>query len=84
MQKYVEFNQEFAQKLPEVTDMPSFMDLQRSYTEQLWEGTQDVMRHRGEMMTEAMTQQGEMLKEMFSVSEAAPAKKTTRRAKAAA
>lgn len=58
VRKYVEFNQEFGKKLPEVKDMQSFFELQRSYAEQLWSGTQETFKARGELMKEAAEANG--------------------------
>jgi len=65
LQKYVELNQEFAQKLPEVKDIQSFLDLQREYGETLWNGTQEVVKARGEMLREVVEANGEAMRSAF-------------------
>lgn len=69
LQKYVELNQEFAQKLPEVKDIQSFLDLQREYGETLWNGTQEVVKARGEMLREVVEANGEAMRSAFSPAE---------------
>ena len=78
VQKYFALNQEYAQKLPEVRDITGFMDLQRQYGQDLWNGTQTTLRERGEMMREAAEATGEILRDAFTfeaAEEEAPAKK---------
>ncbi len=81
-QKYVELNQEFAQKLPEVRDLQSFTELQREYGENLWNGTQAVLKDRAELVREAAAANGDVLKSAFSTEEPAPApaKRTAKKA----
>ena len=82
-QKYVEFNQEFASRLPEVTDLQGLGELQREYGETLWNGTQEAFQARVEMIREASEANVEVVKSAFTneevaeevVEEKAPAKK---------
>lgn len=76
VQKYVELNQSFAQRLPEVKDVESFVGLQREYGETLWNGAQEVMRARGELVREVASANGEVLKSVY-----APAEETKAEAK---
>ncbi|MCP5178626.1 MAG: phasin family protein [Pseudomonadales bacterium] len=54
VRKYIEVNQEFGKKLPEVRDVQSFLDLQRTYAETLWSNTQETFKARGELVKEAV------------------------------
>ena len=83
---YVQFNQDFAGKLPEVKDVQGFMELQREYGEQLWTNTQEAMQARGEMLRDAMTANGETLRKAFSPEEekAQPKRTKSTASKAAA
>ena len=83
-QKYVEYNQEMASRLPEVRDVQSFTELQREYGETLWNGAQEAMQARSDMLREATTAAGEVVKGAFTVEEEAPAPKKTAAKKAAA
>ena len=65
-QKYVEMNQEFAGRIPEINDMQSFADLQREYGEALWSATQSAFQERGEMLREAAEANGAAVKSAFS------------------
>ncbi len=70
VRKFVEFNQDFAGRLPEVRDVQSFVELQREYGERLWEGTQDVVKGRTEMLREAVEEGGATLRKAFSQDQA--------------
>ena len=59
-------NQEFAGRIPEITDMQSFADLQREYGEALWSATQSAFQERGEMLREAAEANGAAVKSAFS------------------
>ncbi|MGK0260015.1 MAG: hypothetical protein ACI96M_003459 [Candidatus Azotimanducaceae bacterium] len=84
VQKYVDLNQTFAQRLPEVRDVQSFVELQREYGETLWNSTQEVVQTRGELLREAAEANTNAVKGAFTteapVAPVAPvAKKTTSR-----
>lgn len=64
--KYVELNQSFVTKLPEVSDISSFVELQRSYSQDLWEGVQSDMKARGEIVRDAVEQTGGLVRGVFS------------------
>ena len=64
--KYVELNQSFVAKLPEVSDISSFVELQRSYGQDLWEGVQSDLKVRGEIVREAVEQTGGLVRGVFS------------------
>ena len=63
--KYLELNQNYVAKLPEVNDMSSFVELQREYGQNLWEGVQADMRARGELVREAVEQTGSLVRGTF-------------------
>jgi len=66
VRKFVEMNQEFAGKLPQVNDFESFIGLQREYGESLWNNTQEVFKARGELLREAVEANGESVRSLFS------------------
>ena len=74
-QKYVDMNQEFAQRLPQVRDIQSFVDLQREYGETLWNSTQEAFSARNEMLREVMEANTEVVRGAFSTEEPAEEKK---------
>ncbi|MEQ8693564.1 MAG: phasin family protein [Pseudomonadales bacterium] len=84
VQKYVELNQTFAQRLPEVKDVASFVELQREYGETLWNSTQEVVQARSEMVREAFEANTNAVKSAFAEVAPQPAKKTASRTKKAA
>lgn len=73
--KYLELNQNYVAKLPEVSDVSSFVELQREYGQNLWESVQADLRARGEIVREAVEQTGSLVRsgseEAAEVAEAA-------------
>ena len=76
VQKYVELNQTFAQRLPEVRDVQSFVELQREYGETLWNSTQEVVQTRGDLMREAVEANTKAVQGAFAAAEVKPAART--------
>lgn len=72
--KYLELNQSYVQKLPEVRDVSTFVELQRDYGQNLWEGLQSDLKARGEIVREAVENTGGLVREVFNgeTEEAAP------------
>lgn len=68
--KYLELNQTYVEKLPEVRDVSSFVELQRDYGQQLWEGVQADVKARTEIVREAVEQTGSLVRGVFSAEEA--------------
>jgi len=66
VRKYVEINQEFARRLPQVSDFESFMGLQREYGETLWNGTQEAFKARSELLREALEANSTSVRSLFS------------------
>ena len=69
--KYLELNQTYVSKLPEVRDVSSFIELQRDYGQNLWEGIQGDLRARGEIVREAVEHTGSLVRGVFSDEEPA-------------
>lgn len=63
--KYLELNETYVAKLPEVNDVSSFVELQREYGQNLWEGVQADVRARGELVREAVEQTGSLVRGTF-------------------
>ena len=68
--RYMELNQDYLQKLPEVREFSAFIELQRDYGQSLWEGVQDDMKARGEIVREAVEHSGSALRHVFSSDDA--------------
>ncbi|MBM4202858.1 MAG: phasin family protein [Gammaproteobacteria bacterium] len=81
VRKYIEFNQEFGKKLPETKDPAGFFELQRTYVEQLWNGTQETVKARNELVKEAFQANGSAWRKVFDA--AKPAEQPADVAKAA-
>jgi hypothetical protein len=69
--KYLELNQEYMQKLPEVRELGAFVELQREYGQNLWQGIQQDVKARGEILRTAVEQTGTVIKGVFSAEESA-------------
>lgn len=63
---YLELNQSYFAKLPEVSDVSSFVELQRTYGQDLWDGVQADLQARGEIIREAVEQTGGLVRGVFS------------------
>ena len=83
VQKYVEMNQEFASKLPEIRDVQSFVELQREYGETMWSSTQEVLKTRGEMLREAFEANTTAMRDAFTPAEEPAPKKAAPKKEAA-
>lgn len=64
--KYIELNQSYVEKLPEVRDVSTFVELQRGYGQNLWEGVQSDLKARGEIVREAVQSTGGLVREVFT------------------
>lgn len=64
--KYLELNQSYMTKLPEVRDISSFVELQRDYGQSLWEGVQADLKARGEIVRDTVEQTGSLVRNTFA------------------
>lgn len=65
--KYFELNTDFSKRLPEVTDVSSFVELQREYNETLWSGIKDTTRGQVDVIKTAVEESGEAMRKAFTV-----------------
>ena len=65
-QKYFELNSSFGQRLPEVKDVSTFVELQREYGSTLWENTKEATQVQTEIVKSAMTEAGEAVRKVFN------------------
>jgi len=65
-QAYFELNSAFSQRLPEVTDMGTFVELQREYGSTLWENTKAATQSQTEIIKSAFTEAGEAVRKVFN------------------
>ena len=87
VRQYFETNRAFAEKLPGIKDVSTFMELQREYGEAVWKGFTEGLKANGEVLQEAAESAGELLRSTFVADEPkAPkaAKKTSKPAAASA
>ena len=59
---FVETNQSFFARLPEVKDLPGLVSLQREYGETVWNGAQNALKARGEILRDSMGKAGELVR----------------------
>lgn len=64
--RYMELNQDYLQKLPEVRELGAFVELQRDYGQSLWQGMQDDLKARGEILRDTVEQSGSAIRGLFS------------------
>ena len=69
--KYVQLNQEFGKKLPEVDSVSSFLSLQREYNETLWSGMRSAMNSQSQVLKAAVEETGAAFTSAYSNTEAA-------------
>ena len=69
--KYVQLNQEFGKKLPEVDSISSFVSLQREYNESLWSGVREAMSSQTQLLKTAVEDTGAAFTSAYANNEAA-------------
>lgn len=67
IKKYFELNTDFSQRLPEVNDISSFVELQREYNETLWNGIKDTTKGQVDVIKTAVEESGEAVRKAFTV-----------------
>ena len=70
VEKYFAMNREFGERLPEIREINSFMDLQREYGETLWNATREAVEGRTEILTKAFESSRTALETAFTAEEA--------------
>ncbi len=66
IQKYIDMNTSFGQRLPEVTDITSFMSLQREYGEALMANMRTATETQAEILRTAAEETGSALRTAFT------------------
>ncbi len=66
IEQYVEVNRAFAERLPEVREVGSFVSLQREYGETLWNNAKDAMESQNAILQSAMEEAREAVKSAFT------------------
>ena len=84
VRQYFETNKAFAEKLPGIKDVSTFMELQREYGEAVWKGFTEGLKANGEVLQEAAESAGELLRSTFVADEPKAAEKTSEPAAASA
>ena len=66
VQKYFALNSEFGQKLPEVRDVSSFVELQREYGETLWGNVREATESQTQIVRSAVEETGNAVRKVFA------------------
>lgn len=82
--KYFETNKSYGEKLPEVKDLNSFIELQREYGQTMWSNVKDSFEHQNELFRSALEETRDALKHAFTGEKAESAPKAASKPKAKA
>ena len=66
VQKYFTLNTEFGQKLPEIRDISSFVELQREYGESLWGNVREASQSQTQIVRSAVEETGNAVRKAFA------------------
>ena len=66
IQKYFELNMTFGQRLPEVRDVTSLMELQREYGATLWSGIKASTQSQAAILKSAVEETGTAVRKVFT------------------
>ena len=66
IQKYIELNMTFGQRLPEVRDVTSLMELQREYGATLWSGIKASTQSQAGILKSAVEETGTAVRKVFT------------------
>jgi hypothetical protein len=66
IRKYFELNATFGQRLPEVRDVTSFIELQREYGATLWNGIKESTQSQAGILKSAVEETGTAVRKVFT------------------
>jgi predicted metal-binding protein len=66
VQKYFEMNTTFGQRLPEVRDVATFVELQREYGATLWSNIKESTQSQASILKAAVEETGEAVRKVFT------------------
>ena len=66
IQKYFEMNTSFGQRLPEIRDVATFMELQREYGATLWSNIKESTQSQAGILKSAAEETGEAVRKVFT------------------
>ena len=84
IERYMEVNRSFGEKLPEVKEVGSFISLQREYGETLWNDAREAMESQNALLQGAFTETREAIQGAFTAEAEEVAKPKAKKAKAEA
>ncbi len=65
-QKYFELNGDFSQRLTEIRDVSSFVELQREYSETLWGNVREASQSQTEILKSAVEETSNAVRKVFA------------------
>ena len=69
VEKYLELNRSYADKLPETQGVSEFVALQKDYNETIWNGVKESVQTQAELLKGTLEETGEALKTAFTPAE---------------
>jgi hypothetical protein len=66
IQKYFDMNTSFGQRLPEIRDAATFMELQREYGATLWTNIKESTQSQASILKSAAEETGEAVRKVFT------------------
>jgi hypothetical protein len=83
VEQYFEVNRAYGEKLPEVREIGTFLNLQREYGETLWNNARAAMEAQNSILQHAFTETRDAFQSAFTAEQVEAPKKTAKKAKAA-
>ncbi len=70
LEKYFEVNRNFGERLPQVTDISTFVALQREYNETLWGNVKDAVETHNGIVRSALEETRDVFTQAFNADDA--------------
>lgn len=67
LKNYFDLNNDFSQKLTDVQDVAGFVELQRDYSQSLWNGVKKTTKGQAEILRTAIEETGEAVRKVYTV-----------------
>ena len=67
LKNHFDLNNDFSQKLTDVQDVAGFVELQRDYSQSLWNGVKKTTKGQAEILRTAIEETGEAVRKVYTV-----------------
>ena len=74
VEKYFELNKAYVEQLPSVDSFKAFVELQREYNQNIWDGVKSTVKTQSDIVREALEESGQVLKKAFVAEKPKPVK----------